>query len=160
MAFLILEPAVGSQKSTQALGAPRTIKKCLITNKVTTNFLIAPCTPIPYVSFLRPTAGSRIIIPSRFLYIRSPSKIRLISDKCAGFGQIFRSFSFNSSTIRLKRSKHLTPTSPSSPRSLISDRLLTSSRPSRAETLKTIHTELPTQANHTHFVGLTKPHQS
>jgi len=159
MAFLILEPAVGSQKSTQALGAPRTTKKCLLTNKVTTNFLIAPCTPKPYVSFLRPTADSRII-PSRFWYIRSPSKIRLISDKCAGFGQIFRSFSFNSSTIRLKRSKHLTQTSPSSPRSLNSDRLLTSSRPSRAETLKTIHTEWPTQENHTHFVGLTKPHQS
>ena len=53
------ETAVGSQKSTQALGAPRTIKKCLITPKVTTNFLISPCTPIPYASFLRPTAVSR-----------------------------------------------------------------------------------------------------
>ncbi len=34
-----LETAVGSQKSAQALGAPRKIKKCLITHKVTTNFL-------------------------------------------------------------------------------------------------------------------------
>jgi outer membrane lipoprotein len=49
----------------QAFGAPRTIKKCLITNTVTTNFLISPCTPIPYASFLRPTATSRIMsIPS------------------------------------------------------------------------------------------------
>ncbi len=31
---LNLETAVGSQKSTQALGAPRTIKTCLITHKV------------------------------------------------------------------------------------------------------------------------------
>ncbi|MEC4679827.1 MAG: hypothetical protein VST67_03905, partial [Nitrospirota bacterium] len=59
---LNLETAVGSQKSAQALGAPRTIKKCLITNTVTTIFLIAPCTPIPYASLLRPTAVSRIII--------------------------------------------------------------------------------------------------
>ncbi len=57
---IILETAVGSQKSTQALGAPRIIKKCLITNRVTTNFLISPGTPIPYASFLRPTAASRL----------------------------------------------------------------------------------------------------
>jgi len=57
---LNLETAVGSQKSTQALGAPRKIKKCLITNKVTTNFLISRCTPISYASFLRPTAVSRL----------------------------------------------------------------------------------------------------
>ncbi len=56
-----LEAAVGSQKSTQALGAPRTIKKCLITHKVTTNFFISLCTSIPYTSFLRPTAVSRFI---------------------------------------------------------------------------------------------------
>ena len=59
---IILETAVGSQKSTQALGALTKIKKCLITNKVTTNFFISPCTPIPYASFLRPTAVSRIIL--------------------------------------------------------------------------------------------------
>jgi hypothetical protein len=35
---LNLETAVGSQKSTQVLGAPRKIKKCLITHKVTTIF--------------------------------------------------------------------------------------------------------------------------
>jgi len=58
---IILEAAVGSQKPTQALGASRTIKKCLITHTVTTNFLISPCTPIPYASFLHPTAVSRII---------------------------------------------------------------------------------------------------
>ena len=52
------------------------------------------------------------------------SPMRLIHDECAGCGQIFRSFSFNSPTIRLKRSKHLTQTSPSLRRSLISDRLL------------------------------------
>jgi hypothetical protein len=40
-------------------GAPRKIKKCLITHKVTI-FFISPCTPIPYASFLRPTAVSRI----------------------------------------------------------------------------------------------------
>ena len=34
-----LGTAVGSQKSTQALGALSKIKKCLITHKVTTNFL-------------------------------------------------------------------------------------------------------------------------
>ncbi len=56
---LNLETAVGSQKSTQALGALSKIKKCLITHKVTTIFFISPCTPIPYASFLRPTAVSR-----------------------------------------------------------------------------------------------------
>ncbi len=45
---------------------------------------------------------------------RSLSEIRLIYYGCAGFGQIFRSFSLNSPTIRLKRSKHLTQTSTSS----------------------------------------------
>jgi|GEM_PF-269361 len=58
---IILETAVGSQKSAQALGAHGTIKKCLITSEVTTTFCIAPCTPIPYTSFLRPTVVSRII---------------------------------------------------------------------------------------------------
>ena len=58
-----LETAVGSQKSTRALGAPRTIQKCLITHKVTTNFLISPCTPIRDASFLRPTAVSRFNTP-------------------------------------------------------------------------------------------------
>jgi len=55
-----LETAVGSQKSMQALDAPRKIKKCFITHKMTTNFLISPYTPIPYASFLRPTAVSRL----------------------------------------------------------------------------------------------------
>jgi hypothetical protein len=71
-----LETAVGSQKSAQALGAPRKIIKCLITYKVTTNFFISPCTPIPYASFLRPTAVSRfnqsldlfLLIPTIFYW--------------------------------------------------------------------------------------------
>jgi hypothetical protein len=54
-----LETAVGSQKSAQALGAPGTIKKYLITTKVTTTFFISPCTPISYTAFLRPTTVSR-----------------------------------------------------------------------------------------------------
>jgi len=57
---LNLEAAVGSQKSAQALGAPGTIQKGLITTEVTTTFCIAPCTPISYTSFLRPTAVSRL----------------------------------------------------------------------------------------------------
>ena len=55
---------------------------------------------------------------------RSLSEIRLIYCGCTGCGQIFRSFSLNSPTIRLTRSKYLTQTSTSSRRSLISDRLL------------------------------------
>ncbi len=58
--LLNLETAVGSQKSTQALGAPSKIKKCLLTHKVTTNFLISAGTPKPSASFLRPTAVSRL----------------------------------------------------------------------------------------------------
>ncbi len=58
---MILEMAVGSQKSAQALGAPGKIKKCLITTEVTTTFFISPCTPISYTAFLRPTAVSRMI---------------------------------------------------------------------------------------------------
>ncbi len=60
---LNLETAVGSQKSAQALGAPDKIQKCLITTEVTTTFCIAPCTPISYTSFLRPTAVSRLNAP-------------------------------------------------------------------------------------------------
>jgi len=59
---MILETAVGSQKSAQALGASGTIKKCLITTEVTTNFLISPGTPISYTTFLRPTAISRMML--------------------------------------------------------------------------------------------------
>ncbi len=55
-----LETAVGSRKSTQALGAPGEAEKYLITNKVTTNFTASPCTPISYISFSRPTAVSRM----------------------------------------------------------------------------------------------------
>ena len=55
---------------------------------------------------------------------RSLSKIRRIYCGCVGFGQMFLSFSLNSPTIRLKRSKHLTQTSTPSQRSLISDGLL------------------------------------
>ncbi len=55
---------------------------------------------------------------------KSLSEIRMIYCGCAGFGQIFRSFSLNSPTIRLKRSKNLTQTIIPSWRSLISDRLL------------------------------------
>jgi len=55
---------------------------------------------------------------------RRLSEIRLIYCGCVGFGQILRSFSFNRPTIRLKRSKNLTQTDTTSPRSLISDSLL------------------------------------
>ena len=44
------------------LGAPRKIKKVLITIKVTTNFKIFLCTPRDYMSFSRPTAVSRIVV--------------------------------------------------------------------------------------------------
>ncbi len=71
--LIILETAVGSQKSAQALGAPSTIKKYLITTEVTTNFLISLCTPISYTAFLRQTAVSRII---RTIYSRHPSGSR------------------------------------------------------------------------------------
>jgi len=66
---MILETAVGSQKSAQALGAPGTIKKCLITTEVTTTFFIPPCTPISYTAFfLRPTAVSRMMdLPDGFV---------------------------------------------------------------------------------------------
>ena len=56
-----LETAVGSQKSTQPLGAPDKIQKGLITTKVNSTFGISPCTPIACASFLRPTAVSRFI---------------------------------------------------------------------------------------------------
>ncbi len=61
---MILETAVGSQKSAQALGAPGKIKKFLITTKVTTPFFISPCAPISCTSFLRPTAASRMMVAS------------------------------------------------------------------------------------------------
>jgi len=54
-----LESAVGSQKSTQALGVPAKIKKCRITTEVTTNVFISPGTPISCTFVLRPTAVSR-----------------------------------------------------------------------------------------------------
>jgi len=57
---IILETAVGSQKSAQALGAPGKLKKCRITTEVTTNFFISPGTPISSTLVLRPTAVSRI----------------------------------------------------------------------------------------------------
>ena len=57
---LNLKTAVGSPKSTQALGAPGKSEKPLITNKVTTSFSDSPCTPIAYASFSRPTAVSRL----------------------------------------------------------------------------------------------------
>ncbi len=57
---IILETAVGSQKSAQALDAPGKIKKCLITTEVTSTFCLSPCTPISYAAFLRPTAISRL----------------------------------------------------------------------------------------------------
>ncbi len=52
------------------------------------------------------------------------SKVSLIYCGCAGFGQISRSFSLNSPTIHLKRSKNLAQTSTPSRQSLILDRLL------------------------------------
>ena len=57
---LNLETAVGSQKSAKPLGAPRKIKKCLITRKVTTTFFISPGTSIASTAFLCPTAVSRL----------------------------------------------------------------------------------------------------
>ena len=54
-----LETSVESRKSAQALGVPSKAEKCLITNKVTTNFYASLCTPISYVSFSRPTEVSR-----------------------------------------------------------------------------------------------------
>ena len=59
--LIILKTAVGSRKSTQALGAPGKLEKSLITNKVTTCFSNSPCTPISYASFPRPTAVFRIM---------------------------------------------------------------------------------------------------
>ncbi len=57
----ILKTSVGSQKSTQAFGAPGKSEKPLITNKVTTSFSDSPCTPKAYASFLRPTEVFRFI---------------------------------------------------------------------------------------------------
>ncbi len=54
----------------------------------------------------------------------SLSDLTLIYCGNAGLGQISRSFSLNRSTIRLKRSKNLTPTGVPSLRSVKSDRLL------------------------------------
>jgi hypothetical protein len=58
---MILETAVGSRKSAQALDAPGKFEKALITNKVTTRFSNSPCTSISCTSFSRPTAVSRMI---------------------------------------------------------------------------------------------------
>ncbi|HFD86978.1 MAG TPA: hypothetical protein ENJ35_04810, partial [Gammaproteobacteria bacterium] len=58
--MLNLKTSVGSRKSKQALGAPGKTEKALITNKVTTRFSVSPCTPIPYVSFPRPTEVFRL----------------------------------------------------------------------------------------------------
>jgi D-alanyl-D-alanine carboxypeptidase/D-alanyl-D-alanine-endopeptidase (penicillin-binding protein 4) len=58
--YLNLETAVGSRKSTQALGASGESEKPLITNKVTTSFSDSPCTAIAYASFSCPTAVSRL----------------------------------------------------------------------------------------------------
>ena len=66
---------------------------------------------------------AKIIEPDLFLP-RSLSQISRIYCGCAGFGQIFRSFSWNSPAIRFKQSKYLTQTATSSQRSLISDWLL------------------------------------
>ena len=55
-----LETAVESRKSAQALDAPGKAEKCLITNKVTTNFSTSPCTSITSTSFSRLTAASRL----------------------------------------------------------------------------------------------------
>ena len=52
--------------------------------------------------------------------------MRLLYCGCPGFGQLFRSFSLNSDTIRLKRSKYLTQTSSPSQRALILERFLAS----------------------------------
>ncbi|MEE9303135.1 MAG: arylesterase [Thiotrichaceae bacterium] len=58
--MLNLENAVGSQKSTQAIGAPSKTEKLLTTNKVTTNFSVSLSTPLSHASFLRSTALSRL----------------------------------------------------------------------------------------------------
>ena len=86
------ETAVGSQKSPQALSAPRKTKKCLITTKVTTTFSLSRCTPIFYGSLLRSTAVSR-------------SMFKRSSRGCAGLSQMFRSFEANSGTIERKRGR-------------------------------------------------------
>ncbi len=57
---LTLKTSVGSQKSTQALGAHGKSEKPLITNKVTTSFSDSPSTTISYASFLRPTEVFRL----------------------------------------------------------------------------------------------------
>jgi len=81
-ATLNLETSVGSRKSAQALCAPSKAEKCLITNKVTTNFYASLCTPISYASFSRPTEVSRL----------NSARIRL-TDECLGFGFLRRSTS-------------------------------------------------------------------
>ena len=82
-----------------------------------------PTVPFRTTVFETVRIGHSRTSPTNILF-RSLSKTRLIYCGCAGFGQIFRSFSFNSPTIRLKRSKDLTQTSASSQRSLILDGLL------------------------------------
>ena len=56
--------------------------------------------------------------------VRSLSDLTLTYCGKAGLGQISRSFTLNRPTIRLKRSKNLTPTGFPSLRSVKSDRLL------------------------------------
>ncbi len=78
-----LRNGVGSQKSAQALGAPGTIKNCLITTEVTTTFFIAPCTPISYTAVLRPIAVSRVM---RFGQVSQPSHV---PHRCPDRGFVF-----------------------------------------------------------------------
>ncbi len=70
-----LENAVGSRKSTQAIGAPSKTEKLLITSKVTTNFSVSLCTPLSYASFSRPTALSRFNHDSTHMSISSKSLV-------------------------------------------------------------------------------------
>jgi predicted small lipoprotein YifL len=63
---MILENAVGSRKSAQAIDSSvcritSYMKKVLITNKVTTHFFITLSKSLACTSFSRPTAFSRMI---------------------------------------------------------------------------------------------------
>ena len=68
MITLNLKTAVKSRKSAQTLDAPDEAEKCLITNKVNTNFPASPGTAISYTSLSRSTAVSRFKGSSLFRY--------------------------------------------------------------------------------------------
>ena len=77
---IILDSAVESRKSAQALDAPRKLENILITNKVTTKFSIFLCTPISYTASSRLTADSRfnphtqcaLLLPRQIMHRHTP----------------------------------------------------------------------------------------